>query len=325
MVSIIIPIYNSEESIIRCVSSLMNQTYNDIEVILVNDGSVDKSEDICLSLCDKDSRIKYYLKENGGAASARNYGLSKSIGDFIMFVDSDDYIMPNMVETMIQCQSKDNVDWVISGMKVISKYKKSINSFGDALNLNIVAFGEIIAKYYSKAIIHSPCNKLYKRSLIKEYMNTDFRWGEDYVFNVMYMKNIQTVSVISNPLYVYDCVGDSVTRSGMRESSLLKKQRYLLTYNVLHEIFRSENLDSVVTKHFILELLDNLMYSYKFYIPLTQLKYFIDTNRQEIKRIIPDSKITKALIDENLYTIQALQFKSYIKIKIKASFKKLLK
>lgn len=325
MVSIIIPIYNSEESIIRCVSSLMNQTYNDIEVILVNDGSVDKSEDICLSLCDKDSRIKYYLKENGGAASARNYGLSKSVGNFIMFVDSDDYIMPNMVETMIQCQSKDNVDWVISGMKVISKYKKSIISFGDALNLNIVAFGEIIAKYYSKAIIHSPCNKLYKRSLIKEYMNTDFRWGEDYVFNVMYMKNIQTVSVISNPLYVYDCVGDSVTRSGMRESSLLKKQKYLLTYNVLHEIFRSENLDSVVTKHFILELLDNLMYSYKFYIPLTQLKYFIDTNRQEIKRIIPDSKITKALIDENLYTIQALQFKSYIKNKIKASFKKLLK
>lgn len=325
MVSIIIPIYNSEKSIIRCVSSLMNQTYHEIEIILVNDGSVDKSEDICLSLCGRDSRIKYYCKENGGAASARNYGLSKSTGDFIMFVDSDDYTMPNMVETMIQCQSKDNVDWVISGMKVISKYKKSINSFGDALNLNIVAFGEIIAKYYSKAIIHSPCNKLYKRSLIKEYMNTDFRWGEDYVFNVMYMKNIQTVSVISNPLYVYDCVGDSVTRSGMRESSLLKKQRYLLTYNVLHEIFRSENLDSVVTKHFILELLDNLMYSYKFYIPLTQLKYFIDTNRQEIKRIIPDSKITKALIDENLYTIQALQFKAYIKNKIKASLKKLLK
>lgn len=325
MVSIIVPVYNSEKSIIRCVSSLINQTYNDIEIILVNDGSVDKSEDICLSLCGKDSRIKYYLKENGGAASARNYGLSKSTGDFILFVDSDDYTMPNMVETMMQYQSKDNVDWVICGIKVIGKYKKSVISFGDALNLNIVAFGEIIARYYTKAIIHSPCNKLYRRSLIKEYMNTDFRWGEDYVFNVMYMKNIQTVSIISNPLYVYDCVGDSVTRSGVRESSLLKKQRYLLTYNVLHKIFCSKELDSIVSKHFILELFDNLAYSYKHFIPLDQLKYFINTNRQEIKRIIPDSKFTKALIDEDMYMIQTLQFKAYMKNKIKASLKKLLK
>lgn len=325
MVSIIVPVYNSEKSILRCVSSLINQTYKEIEIILVNDGSVDKSEEICLSLCDKDCRIKYYLKENGGAASARNYGLSKSTGDFVQFVDSDDYIMPNMVETMMQCQSRDNVDWVICGIKAISKYKDSVISFEDAFNLNMVAFGKIIAKYYSKAIIHSPCNKLYRRGLIKEYMNTDFRWGEDYVFNVMYMKNIQTVSIISNPLYVYDCVGDSVTRSGVRESSLLKKQRYLLTYNVLHEIFCSKKLDSIVTKHYILELFDNLMCSYKHFIPLKQLKCFIDTNRQEIKRIIPDSKFTKALIDENLYTIQALQFKAYIKNKIIASLKKLLK
>lgn len=325
MVSIIVPVYNSEKSILRCVSSLINQTYKEIEIILVNDGSIDKSEEICLSLCDKDSRIKYYCKENGGAASARNYGLSKSTGDFIMFVDSDDYTMPNMVETMMQYQINGNVDWVICGIKVIGKYKKSVISFGDALNLNIVAFGEIIARYYTKAIIHSPWNKLYKRSLIKEYMNIDFRWGEDYVFNVMYMKNIQTVSVISNPLYVYDCVGDSVTRGGTRESSLLKKQRYLLTYNVLHEIFCSKKLDSVVTEHFILELFNNLTYSYKLFIPLKQLKYFIDSNRQEIKRIIPDSKLTKALIDENIYMIQVLQFKAYIKNKIKASLKKLLK
>lgn len=325
MVSIIVPVYNSEKSILRCVSSLINQTYKEIEIILVNDGSIDKSEEICLSLCDKDSRIKYYCKENGGVASARNYGLSKSTGDFILFVDSDDYTMPNMVETMMQYQSNGNVDWVICGIKVIGKYKKSVISFGDALNLNIVAFGKIIARYYTKAIIHSPCNKLYKRSLIKEYMNIDFRWGEDYVFNVMYMKNIQTVSVISNPLYVYDCVGDSVTRGGTRESSLLKKQRYLLTYNVLHEIFCSKKLDSVVTEHFILELFNNLTYSYKLFIPLKQLKYFIDSNRQEIKRIIPESKLTKALIDENIYMIQVLQFKAYIKNKIKASLKKLLK
>ena len=325
MVSIIVPVYNSEKSILRCVSSLINQTYKEIEIILVNDGSIDKSEEICLSLCDKDSRIKYYCKENGGAASARNYGLSKSTGDFILFVDSDDYTMPNMVETMMQYQSNGNVDWVICGIKVIGKYKKSVISIVDAINLNIVAIGEIIARYYTKAIIHSPCNKLYKRSLIKEYMNTDFRWGEDYVFNVMYMKNIQTVSVISNPLYVYDCVGDSVTRGGTRESSLLKKQRYLLTYNVLHEIFCSKKLDSVVTEHFILELFNNLTYSYKLFIPLKQLKYFIDSNRQEIKRIIPDSKLTKALIDESIYMIQVLQFKAYIKNKIKASLKKLLK
>ncbi len=101
MISIIIPIYNSAKTLKRCFESLKAQTYEDFEVILVNDGSVDDTEVVCKSIAEEDNRVRYLYQDNGGVSKARNYGLSQAIGEWVTFVDADDWIEPNMLETMV--------------------------------------------------------------------------------------------------------------------------------------------------------------------------------------------------------------------------------
>lgn len=111
-VSIIVPIYNVEKYIERCIKSLISQTYRDIEILLINDGSLDDSKNICERYEKIDKRIKLYNKENGGLSDARNYGLKRATGEYILFVDSDDYIESNAVEVLIAEMQKDNLDIV---------------------------------------------------------------------------------------------------------------------------------------------------------------------------------------------------------------------
>ena len=92
LLSIIVPAYNCEKSIEKCIDSILKQTYNDIEIIIVNDGSTDRTDDICREMAKQENRIKYIFKENGGVSSARNIGLDFANGEFIQFVDSDDYL-----------------------------------------------------------------------------------------------------------------------------------------------------------------------------------------------------------------------------------------
>ena len=106
MISVIVPVYKTEKFLSDCIKSILNQTYHDLEVILVNDGSPDSSGQICEEYAKKDSRIKVIHQENAGVASARNTGLNLAAGEYITFVDSDDYICPQMYEEMTEVQMK---------------------------------------------------------------------------------------------------------------------------------------------------------------------------------------------------------------------------
>lgn len=117
-VSIIVPIHNVEKYIERCTKSLISQTYRDIEILLINDGSPDNSKTICERYEKIDKRIKLYNKENGGLSDARNYGLKRAKGEYILFVDSDDYIESNTVEVLISEMKKDNLD-IVAGNAVL--------------------------------------------------------------------------------------------------------------------------------------------------------------------------------------------------------------
>lgn len=117
-VSIIVPIYNVEKYIERCIKSLISQTYRDIEILLINDGSLDDSKNICERYEKIDKRIKLYNKENGGLSDARNYGLKRATGEYILFVDSDDYIESDAVEVLIAEMQKDNLD-IVAGNAVL--------------------------------------------------------------------------------------------------------------------------------------------------------------------------------------------------------------
>ena len=119
MLSVIIPIYNSQSSIKKCVESVMSQGVEDLEVLLIDDGSKDSSLDICKQLAQKDTRVKVFSKENGGAASARNLGLEKCRGDYVCFVDSDDYLESNYLTILLE--KIKSADLVICGMKILKK------------------------------------------------------------------------------------------------------------------------------------------------------------------------------------------------------------
>ena len=117
MISIIVPIYNAEKYIDRCVSSIVNQTFRDLEIILVNDGSVDNSLSICKLWENRDVRVRLFSQDNTGVSSARNLGIKNATGDLLMFLDSDDYMLPDMCDVMYNTLKEKNADLVICGTK----------------------------------------------------------------------------------------------------------------------------------------------------------------------------------------------------------------
>lgn len=127
LVSIVIPVYNAEDYLRRCLDSILEQSYRDIEIILVNDGSKDDSSEVCKYYQNLDSRIKYFYKENGGASSARNYGIDKARGEFITFVDADDWLSNDAIEVQSSHMRSDKLDLLIFDPYVCTKKTKYVD------------------------------------------------------------------------------------------------------------------------------------------------------------------------------------------------------
>jgi len=209
MVSIIIPVYNAEKYLDKCLNSILNQTYKDIEVIVVNDGSTDNSGKLCEEYRKKDGRIKVVHQKNSGTSIARNAGIKLSKGKYMEFVDSDDYIEPDMVEKLVEAMTK-NVQLVICGYKSICENKNKISSKeytcakkGKYENHDFMNnFGEI----FQDNFINSPGNKLYVSYLLKRFelrFIEKLNMGEDLLFNIEYLKVCKDINIISDAPYNY--------------------------------------------------------------------------------------------------------------------------
>ena len=118
-ISVVVPVYNVEQYLEKCVNSIINQTYKNLEIILVDDGATDKSGKLCDELAKLDNRIMAYHKKNGGLSDARNYGVERATGDYIGFVDGDDYIDAEMYEKLYEAIKKENVDVAECNLKII--------------------------------------------------------------------------------------------------------------------------------------------------------------------------------------------------------------
>lgn len=172
-VSVIVPVYNVEQYVAKCLESVINQTYTNLEIICVDDGSTDNSGNICDEYAQKDSRIKVFHKTNGGLASARNVALSYVTGDYIGFVDSDDWIEPEMYETLVQQIEKNNVDMVCCNYSKVYEDRTVImqNEWGiksgvlDTADILYYAFNR---DHHMGFAIYS-CNKMFRADKIKDY------------------------------------------------------------------------------------------------------------------------------------------------------------
>ena len=198
-VSIIIPVYGVEKYISKCLESLVNQTLNDIEIIVVNDGTKDNSQKIIDKYVKKyPDKIKSYIKENGGQGSARNYGLKKATGEYIGYVDSDDFVEKDMYKKLYNKAIENDYDIVVCGNYNVSEdyQNKNIDTFINNYNTDLenIFFGKMAV-----------WNKIYKRDiLIKNKLEFKEKvWYEDLAFTLKAIMNSNTFAFIDEPLYDY--------------------------------------------------------------------------------------------------------------------------
>ncbi len=239
LISIVIPIYNAEKYLEQCLNSIKNQTYKNFEVILVNDGSKDESETICKRFLEYDARFRYFTKENGGVSSARNLGLDNVKGDFITFIDSDDWIAENHLELLINSIKKTNSDIVVSCYKefdnnidtyytiVYTKQEKNLLNFE---KMNRDDFLTIFPKLMSiNVCFNNAVAKLFRKELVNNLrFDTSIKYGEDLDFYFSLYLNVESISYVDELTYVYRIHGDSTTSNfnqeyAEQELSIFKK------------------------------------------------------------------------------------------------------
>lgn len=234
--SIIVPIYNVERYLERCIISILNQTYINFELILVNDGSTDNSKDICEKYLSIDNRIKLINKKNGGLSSARNTGIELAIGEYIAFVDSDDYINKYMYEVLITTLKKDKSDMVICGYNKVDQNEINFQEINNHIDVNNVLASKISkVEALDKLLIEGekfvvPWNKIYKRKLFNElrYKNGKIYEDEFLAHRVLYKCN--KVSVINEKLYFY------IQRDGSIINSKFTTKRFDKVYALKERI-----------------------------------------------------------------------------------------
>lgn len=203
LISVIVPVYNTEKYLDRCIQSILAQTYTDFELLLVDDGSTDSSGAICDKYAEQDSRVRVFHKENGGVSSARNMGLDNVRGEYVGFVDADDYVLPEFLSNFISIYNGEDVliqgiipDYSISNEYIIKKasidYSGNIQDWLIGLN-GCEMFGALWNKLFKRSIIES--NKL--------RLNETFKFLEDEEFFLRYLTLSKTVRSTSISGYVY--------------------------------------------------------------------------------------------------------------------------
>lgn len=200
MISVIVPIYNAEKYLHRCIKRILAQDYTDYELLLIDDGSTDNSGTICDEYAIKDNRIRVFHKENGGVSSARNWGLDKAIGEYIMFVDSDDYMLPGMLEVMLSTLESKKADLVVCGTtETGGGYWRPIADVDYSIN----QLKENFVSLLHTELLSPPWNKIYKKEIIgSNRFCEDISFGEDLLFNIQYLKKCENISFIKeSPFY----------------------------------------------------------------------------------------------------------------------------
>lgn len=206
MISIIVPVYNCNDSIQKCVNSIQKQNYPDWELILVDDGSTDGSGQLCDQFGAADSRIRVIHKKNGGVSSARNAGIDTAQGEFILFCDSDDYVEPIWCSKLVSAAQSYLNTLPICNFFRDSASGESINYEQQCNALDVKIRPEDFFKLYQLELLGTPWNKIYRRDILSEKhirFCPDLSLGEDLVFNLDYMKFLDGFSYINEPLYHY--------------------------------------------------------------------------------------------------------------------------
>ncbi len=260
LVSIIVPVFNLEKYISNCLFSLMNQTYHNLEILCIDDGSTDSSGDVIRELSVEDNRIVYIKKENGGVSSARNLGLDVFKGDFVMFVDGDDYLHPQAIELFVECIEKTGCGIACAGVQGTDATDVSFEKLID-IRFDKVKTDELMFDGNFSGLMSS-CSKLYsKKSLKNIYFDENLIYSEDTIFVFDLLMLFNEVAIINKNLYYYFHREGSATRVEFK----IKKSNTIGAFSALCDRLAINQKDVMLDKM--------LIYLYKFILAVRTQAY----------------------------------------------------
>ncbi|MGN0377409.1 MAG: glycosyltransferase family 2 protein, partial [Suilimivivens sp.] len=241
MVSIIVPVYNGEKSIERCLRSIQNQSYKNIEVIVVNDGSTDHTEKVIRKYTGSDERFHYIKKENSGVSDSRNMAMAVAKGEYFQFVDGDDWLVKQATEEFVKTAQLYDCDMVISDYYRVRGRKIMVKGHIDA--------GPVITRTkFAEYMMEAPANfyygvlwnKFFKADIIRKFglvCDTELDWCEDFRFNLEYLQYVGNVGVIDRPLYYYVKTKGSLvdTQAGSFQLTIKTKRKLFDYYKELYK------------------------------------------------------------------------------------------
>ncbi len=240
-ISIIIPIYNAEKNIKKCIESIICQTYDNIEIICINDGSTDKSTQIIENYQHKDTRITLINKENSGVSDTRNTGIKKSSGKYIMFIDADDYISKDYIEKMYEVIQKYNCDLLISGYTEVRDGKNKNKKFSKCREKELnITYPQYLEDYLLTNFFNSCWKQLINKKIITKnniQFSSDIKYGEDMLFSFECYKYSSKTYYIDNCGYNYYINSESV----MQRKSIEALLQYLKDNRQVSDIILNNN------------------------------------------------------------------------------------
>ena len=315
-ISVIIPVYNVRNYLSDCIESVLRQTYNNIEAILVDDGSTDGSDEICEQYSKTHDNVRVFHKKNGGLGEARNYGLRKASGRFVMFVDSDDYIAEDMLESMYGLVRKEKADYCKSGFVRVNneqkiestkRYKRRVYRGAEIISRFLPRFfGSLPEK--SDSVEMSVCACLFDREIIEKnqikFLSEKKVLSEDIFFNIDYLKKSKCACLSDFTGYFYRANQSSLTRSYRADRFEKSKHLNRLLLEVLEGLGYGEEERNRLRKHFFINIRSSLAQEKSTVSGLSFLE-----SRHNIKRICCDNDIKKIISE---YPINKLGIKQRI-------------
>lgn len=249
LVTVIVPIYNAQKHIARCVESIRRQTYQNLEILLLNDGSRDVSLEVCRMYAGVDSRITVIDKANSGVAATRNLGLQEAHGDYLQFVDADDTLLPYATELLVARAEANRADLVIAHYNRISPPRRRPGEGPDRPDRpdRVQTFGFLLEGAMDKAqfaagLMQEPAsfyygvmwNKLYRADLVRAHSDVvcaeDMDWSEDLYFNLSYIRYAERFYALSTPVYNYYNNPESAVHTKLNPVNVVATRTALFNY-----------------------------------------------------------------------------------------------
>lgn len=255
-ISIIIPAYNCERTIEKCILSVINQSYSDWELILIDDGSMDKTKEICKRYVDS-IRIFLYSQQNSGVSSARNFGIEKATGEYLVFVDSDDFLLEDALSAIHD--TMEGKDICIYNYQVVSsKKRRSKNYIAHPKILAISDFYAVFPEMYLSGYINPPWAKCYRKSLIKEKFEEGLSIGEDLLFNLNYLKECRIIGLDPHEVYGYQEAVPNSLSSNNKEKIVPLQYVYDESMKICNDLFNGERVNTCITIKYIVDQLTEI-------------------------------------------------------------------